>query len=292
MSFIYAEKAVFNEEGHIFPMLHVFSDTKLSFDEHSPNKANWGVPTLKRVEKYGIVKSMILSPKHCISFAGNDIAYVQDLLDYYYAKQSLPDDELLAKAFELHKAAGQDEIEFIVCTVDDENKVHITCIKDGQLQSDCARAWIGSYKVFRKLREQQIQKAGTPEEHDTSLGMIKYAVENGGDSSVGGFIVQVRYDEYLQSFVYSERLETSLFAPQLVPLGAAIRLTGTASEGACSIHYRESSEDVIIDFEQGDFSVAYTRRFRYEADVSNQYIRHFMLPLLFQTSTNKVIEFA
>jgi len=286
MSFVYAEQSNIENVASV----HIYSDTKLTFDDRSPNIANWGNATLRRVMRFGLVKSMIISPKCCLSFAGNDISYAHRLLSDIFIARFLENDELLSLALSVHKEAGPDKCEFIICLADDEDNVSITCIKNGEMHQNCPQAWIGSYDTFYNLRKQQ--EMARAEKKTPSIGsMIQEAIHEGHDPTVGGFMINVRYDSFAHHFVYSECLESSVEYPQVVKLGEKIRFYDDASKGGYTVYYRESDSDVIIDFQQADISVAYTNRYRYEEETEiNEYTKHFMLPIFFKTSTGKVLD--
>lgn len=75
MSFIYAEKGVDKVDNQGLPYLFIYGDTKFTPVPGAPNIKNWGKRTFEIVSRYGLVKSMIVAPKCCVSFAGNDISY-------------------------------------------------------------------------------------------------------------------------------------------------------------------------------------------------------------------------
>lgn len=94
------------------------------------------------------------------------------------------------------------------------------------------------------------------------------------------------YDRNEHSFFYAGRAELSTERLQIVKPGEVIRINGIAEEGACTVHYHESSEDVLIDIEQADLSILYTRKMRVDADERSKY---FLLPISIRTSTQHVI---
>lgn len=287
MSFVYAEKTNIVFDDETFNTLHIFSDTKLTI--YGAVRANWGETTRRRIERYGIVKSMIIGPKCCISFAGNDITHANRLLEEIYSAGSLSDEDLLKCAYDIHMSAPQDDIEFLICTANENDEVTITCIKDRQVNENCICAWIGSHAAYNMLRWKQEELSTGAYQH-TSIEMMEQTIEECGDTTVGKYVVDVRYDRNQHSFVYSERLTSSYERNQIVRLGEKIKLGGTAEEGAYTAHFLESNTDVVIEIAQNDLTILFTNRYRLEEPHNvNDHTKHFMLPLLIKTSTGTVL---
>ena len=149
MSFIYAEKNRLVCNSEIIQTLSIYSDTKVSFND---NFSNWSKPTRRYLEQYGIVKSLILHSTCCISFAGNNILYVGKLLDDLAKQKDFTANYLCKKAFEIHKEAPINDIEFIICYIENTEQ-HIVCIKNGKMHIDCINAWIGSSETFIEMQK-------------------------------------------------------------------------------------------------------------------------------------------
>lgn len=123
MSFIYAKKYHEEINGEFFCRTNIFSDTKISLEGTS--NCNWGTKTRKVLEKYGLIKSIIISPKCCISFAGNNIAHAHTLLSKLYDMEYFEEDKLVQTALDIHRKAPKGEIEFIICLADEKNSTEI-----------------------------------------------------------------------------------------------------------------------------------------------------------------------
>ena len=286
MSFIIAEKSALIVDGSEIKRTQIWGDTKLTPNFAAPNKANWGSKTFELILRYGIVKTMIVGSKCCISFAGNDISYAHKLLEFVYSADLVTKDTICEKAYAIHTNAPENAVEFIICTADDDGDTSITCIKEGKMYSDCRIAWIGSAQAYKTLMDN-----GDPFVHEISEPIIDNALRECGDDSVGGFITRVMYDYNAKEFLYGERLESHIERDQVVRVGEAINLFQTAEEGGFTAYFRESQTDVIIDFGQKDMSLVYTARYRiYEEGSVNEHTKHFMLPLLIETSTNRLID--
>lgn len=290
MSFVYVAKVPCDDFGQQCDNVQIFSETMIK--PQDTNGFQWGKRTLELVKRYGLVKSMILSPKCCFSFAGNDIQYANVFLDRLYKKQNCSDDELIELAFSVHTEAGSDAIEFIICTADDKDCLTITCIKDGAVQENCSVAWLGDKNVFDQL--QRLRLSG---EKNNVTDAFKLAIENSqrpekedGRFSVGGFIVHVTYRFSEHRFVYPLRFESHYERDQIVGLGKAIQFFAPAEDGGYTATFRESPKEVVIDLEQPNLSIAYTDRYRYpEANSINTSTNHLMLPLLIKTDSGAII---
>jgi hypothetical protein len=279
MSFVYAEKNPIDEECSEYS-INILSDTKTTLT--GAVLVNWSERQRKAIEDYGFIKSMIISPSCCVSFAGNDTSYAQKLLKWIFEKGIVSDEEMLEKAMQLHMEAHKDDIEFIICS-SDTGKPCIYYIKNGNMFIDVSSAWIGSQAAFdmmQKLRLTQDERIG--QSKLTSTGAFRRAVNECGDDSVGGFIIQSVYNG--NEFFYPCRYQSAVSKSQIVQPGEYVRLFDTAANGGYSVHFRESKQDVIMDFEQIDTSIIYTSRYRYAEDIDNPYTKHLMLPFKFCTS--------
>ena len=285
VSFIYAEKTIQKNGDQEYPSLRIMGDTKFTPVLDAPNIKNWGKRTFDRLSRYGIIKSMIVAPKCCVSFAGNDISYAHDLLKFIYTEKHFSEEQLTSKAFELHSSAPQNAIEFLICCIDDNEQENICCIKDGQVTPHCPQAWIGSKDAYTALQSQRnfnISKA----EQTYSLSQFQAAIESCGDDSVGGYITNIRYDYHEKTFVYSERLESHTGRDQIVQPGECIRLYDNAANGGYLVYYYESPSVFALSIDQGDFSIVYSNGTKYaEPDSLNDHTKYFMIPVLMRTST-------
>lgn len=285
MSFIYAEKTVIKLGDQEYPSLHVMGDTKFTPVPQTPGILNWGEKTFSYVSRYGLVKSMIVRPKCCISFAGNNIAHAHDLLSFLHEHSSLSEEQLLMKAFEIHLAAPKDAIEFLICTVDECEAGHITCIKDREVKENCPQAWIGSAKTYEALQARRnfsIPKA----EQAFSTADFQKAIEHGKDDSVGGFITNIYYDSCAGCFSYSGGMESSVEIKQTIQPGEIVRLYDDAANGGYTVYYYDDPSEYVLSLDQGDLAIVYTNRVKYiEENSINEHTRYFMTPILMRTST-------
>ena len=283
MSFVYAEKTQLHFEEEKINITHIYSDTKTELI--GAYKANWSEEAYKMICRYGFTKCINICPKISLSFAGNNVAYAHNLLNWIYKTSKFEIDDLINKAYEIHMSADKDDIEFILCYADDENDTHICCIKERTLQRDVPSAWIGSYAAFRKMQEIRMQEDNSK---NNTLDCFKRAVEECKDDTVGGFVICDRFDYGTNQFVFQERFEAYACREQMVPLGGEILFSRPAETGDCTIHYIEDPYDVIMEFYQINKTLLYTQRYRYsDKDVINTDTNHFLLPMIIDTTTNK-----
>ena len=289
MSFVFAERKIAKFEEEFIPVVSIYGDTKITMDDRFANKSNWSESTFELVKKYGILKTMIIEPRCCIAFAGNDIMYAHKLLEYVYTAKRFTDEELWKKALEIHQSAPNNAVEFILCTIDDQDDCHIACVKGGTITHDCQRAWIGSPLVYQELTKQL--DPGLPScEQYISSEMINNAIEKSKDDSVGGILSHVRYSKGEGSFVYSFHLEKHEEKDQIVHPGEPIIFHDAPEYGGFSFEIPENNQLYRLDFFQADCSLVYTNTFRLPDSINNSHIRYFMLPILCQTSTGKVLQ--
>lgn len=281
MSFVYAEKSQINYENELINCTNIYSETKTTLI--GAYKQNWSEKTYNAIVKYGFIKCVNVNPKFSVSFAGNDTSFAHKLLEWIYSNQKYTDQEVIDKAFEIHMSTDEDNIEFILCHADEDNKTHITCIKKKRINRECSSAWIGSYDAFRKMQELRTS-------HITSLDLFKRTVEECKDDSVDGLIICNSFCEDEQRFLFTERIESYKDRTQIVQSNSEIILSGPAETGDFTVHFRESSNEVIIDFYQNNTSVIYTNRYRYDQkDVDNANTKYFLLPIIVETNTSKVL---
>lgn len=290
MSFIYAEKKNLLIDGKIHPITHIYSDTKITLEGTST--LNWGDQTRKAISRYGMIKTIIISPKCCISFAGNNILFAHLLFEKLYALGSVSENDIVQFAFDIHNSASKNDIEFLICYADDNDETHIICIKERQVHYDCQVAWIGSNTAFSEMQRRRIALLNQGISLSSSpIGNIyRNTINECSDKTVGGFEILTIYDQNQHSFFYSERVESISYHNQEVLIGNYVELVGTAENGSYTMQIHESQTEVLIDIIQPDLSILYTNRLRMcPIDANCTHTRYFMLPIPIRTSTNLVV---
>ena len=282
MSFVYAEKYSVNNIQYTA----IHSDTKIKFKDG--DKLNWGENTYKAVSQYGMVKSIMIDAKHCISFAGNNIKYVADLFDILAEKKTFEDDFIYEKAFEIHNAAEDiNDIEFIITVIDNDNQTHITCIKDRKMLHDQTNAWIGSQLTHNELQRMRFSTRELPK---NSHIIFMQAIDSGLDDGVGGFPITVSHNKEMAAFEYKWVMYSYIGKSFLVKPGEAVPLFADAQNGGFTAEIYGDYDTLFVEIHQTDLNIVYTRKYRYgQSGEDSKYTRHFMLTMKQQRSTNIVL---
>lgn len=285
MSFIYAEKyTITNEEGQL-DQLSIYSDTKVMLN--GAIRANWSKKQKENIEKYGLIKSVIVSPKCCISFAGNNIGHANKLLSMIYSQRSFHLDELLKWAYDIHKHSNTDDIEFLVCFADGDDETEIISIKNNEIIRDCKSAWIGSKATFNKMQELKLSSQSTSLSHSY---FYREAVYSDADDSVGGFIITTTFNKERNYFFYNEMLILAEENEQVVPSGSSIIFSDKLYNGPFRMHIFEGTVQIKIEFELIDITILYSNKIRLsKQDMKNKHIENLLLPIVYKTSNNEII---
>ena len=262
MSFIYAEKKTFNEDSFHYNSVYIFSDTKIIIDDNQ--SANWSKRTLDAVSKYGLIKSVNISSSCNVSFAGNNIIHANRLLSEYSTGKIKTTDEILNRAVEIHLNAPTDEIEFLICYCDDNKELHIVCIKDKKVDRDCNSAWIGSYIAFNYMQKIRFQEnCPLSDKKNVSSNLFRKAIEDCGDTTVGGFVVGASYYRESDSFEYIDTFYTANDIPQTVNLGESVKFYMSAEKGTFTFECYPVDIGYIINIKENGVSILYTRCYRF-----------------------------
>ena len=285
MSFIYAEKVKYQDNfGKDFETVQIFSDTKTMLINP---KIHWSAEQRKNIEKYGFIKSMILTPKCCLSFAGNDVAYAHNLLEKIYKMGSLSESQLVDMANDIHLNAPKNAVEFLICYIDDYDKIHIVSIKDGRKSADdISSAWLGSYDAFNKMQKIRIEANN----HNVTLAdserLFNEVVSSGSDDTVGGFVVTVRYMVNEKRFVYPAKCEFHIERPIILAPLETMDIIPKAEEGTYTVLYDDSAKDVVITIPECNHRIIYTQRRLSPEDSKDPKTKYFMLPIVIKIDTH------
>ncbi len=275
MSLIYATKI----EGKVT----VFADTKISFSPMG-TKPLWSDETQNLVRQFGIIKNIIIGEHLCVSFAGNNLVLVNELLCKI---KHITVEELLRIAFEIHNRNVYDGIDFIIC-FSDEDKQAIYEIKGGKCSS-VETTWIGSYDAFKYLQGVRTGEIGNriiinnPMATEFTAGTgsspfdIQYqklfdaffkTVYDCGDSTVGGFVVPVIYDAKANTFIYKGYLKS--FGIKEMKKGIfRYPLYQRADKGAYSILFYHSRSCVGLYLPQAYLGIFYNHHRVNPLDIDN-----------------------
>ncbi len=282
MSFVFAEK--YKASWSETERLDIHCDTRIV--KESISGAHFSAKQRSFIEQYGIVKSTIIAPEICISFAGNDILYATKLFRKLYDRHSFSRQDVVSLAYEIHQSAPNDAIEFIISSFED-GKLQIDSIKEGGICEDCPSAWIGSQVAFSAFQEERLNTypKGKPI-HEYTYGAFSNVVAGCGDSSVGGFHIVVTYHSDNQTFCFQE--SKRLYAlDQIVKLGeAAIFDTSRESGGySCEI-ISPSIEYLLFVIDQMKPAILFSRQHRCAEDSTNKSLFSLMLPIVIMQNEN------
>lgn len=278
MSFIYAEKycdPVSNSES-----VRILCDTKVSLNEYSSitiSKEGYDL-----ISKYGLVKSTIVCPELCISFAGNNIAYAAKLLNKLFDLRSFEVEDVSKYALEIHReTANQNEIEFIITYIS-SGKIHIDCIKNGIVSRDLQLAHIGSEDAFKDFQRMRIGASVKTEQAflDTVNGC--------SDDSVGGRVIEVKYNHNDNSFVYNWKRGFCSSKLHTVVQGETIKFYNSVEDGGYSYEVDQIDiGNVLYDIDQMMPAILYSRKYRINLeDINNPNLTGLMLPMLVVINDN------
>lgn len=117
MSFVFAEK--YKASWSETERLDIHCDTRIV--KESISGAHFSAKQRSFIEQYGIVKSTIIAPEICISFAGNDILYATKLFRKLYDRQSFSRQDVVSLAYEIHQSAPNDAIDSLFQVLKMEN---------------------------------------------------------------------------------------------------------------------------------------------------------------------------
>ena len=287
MSFIYAKKYEYEVEGEAHSGFTLYGDTKILLD--GAVKANWTPERVDLLEKYGIVKSSITCPKCCISYAGNNLRYAYELIRWLDKNGPCTQDSLLEEALRIHRGASDsNQIEFIICTADEEDEIDISVVKEGELRRGLESAWIGSYKTFREMQRLALEAAGNGDINPFRHTYFLEAVESNVDDTVGGFVVGVSYRD--GGFVYEESLYSVLEREVSVGPGESIPLYNSAEMGGYTIVTSSFEGEPLLEFPQAGKAVLYSTKYRFEGKESEtEELRYFLLPFVAVTQKNQIV---
>lgn len=278
MSFIYAKK--------VNDSIALFADTKISFDLRHHN-ALFSEITKRNVQRFGLIKNVIVSKNLCVSFAGNIIGF-NELLSKIN-KVTLQ--KLLEIAVEIHQKSMDDGVDFIICYADTMGQ-KIYQIKNNKCE--CVEvAWIGSYDAFCYFQGELIgahnkKNISDPFEAEVSSIMINEecdrlfrafwdTIEYSGDNSVGGFVIPICFDMDSCSFNYHgyiksfEIMEIDSGYPKLPPWQGSER-------GAYSIAFFYSDSRVAFYLPQGNLGVIYNYHRDNRQEYEDKLTSYLLLP--------------
>jgi len=287
MSLIYGKKYDYEVEGGKRSSFALYGDTKILLE--GAIKANWTSERVDMLNKYGIVKSSITCPKCCISYAGNNLRHAYELIRWFENNGPCTEDGLLDAALRIHRGASDlDQIEFIICTADEDDEIDISVVKEGELRRRLESAWIGSYDTFREMQRLALEAAENGYVDPSGRKYFQEAVESNVDDSVGGFVIGVGYRN--GEFVYQEGLYSATEREVRVGAGESIPLFNSAELGGYTIVTTSLDGEPLLEFPQIGKAVLYSKRYRIEGlESESEELRYFLLPFVVVTQKNQIV---
>ena len=287
MSFVYAEKRKNKYEEDEWETIKVMCDTRISFNDGIG--ACISKEQLDPLKKYGAVKSTIVAPEFCISYAGNNVFLASKLFFELYSKRFFSREDVLEIAKDIHLSAKDySEIEFIISSAE-AGELIIDCIKEGKVNTNIGFAWIGSFDAFSYFQELRLD---TRRHYSTDLAFIS-VVEGCGDDTVGLFPISVQYNCSQQSFMYTEELGYISNKQAILSPGDALPFFTSEVDGGLSYKiYSYDIDNVILDIDQMKPAIMYSRSHRYNEKDFNPQMFGLMLPMLvIQTGENELARY-
>lgn len=213
----------------------------------------------------GLLKTVILNPHVCFSFAGASL-FATNFLKHFYSKPAnyWNTDKFLSHLLDIHVKSDQ-AIDFIVCT-SFQNTPKIYLIKDTQLTQDVDTAWIGNIDAFNLFQEHFLSNASSNIEERTNIS-FQNVINSNSISDVGGFHMQVCTNDKTMTnetvFLYELKMAVDV-GPKVLHLeaGQAMALpTGTAQEGSYGVSYFRSyspqKHGIAIHLPHGKFGILF-----------------------------------
>ncbi len=275
MSFVYAEKT---KKKIIGEVLSIYSDTKIEIDDTAG--ASLSKEQIRAIQKYGIIKSVIICPEFCISFAGNNISLASKLFKSLYEFGTFYRKDVIRLALDIHKSRESlSDIEFIITSCEDGNAM-IDCIKDGCIYGDVPFAWIGSYRAFCEFQKYRLEN-NDGDSSDRTDNSFRRVVEGCGDESVGGFCFKVSYYHNSTGFGYDYIKGFITNKPQIILPGECAKFFVGSAEGGMAYDVKQLSiSTVLLDINNMPFSIMYSRDYRFtDKETQNKNLFGLMLPM-------------
>jgi len=259
-------------------LLSIVSDTKLTHPDHE-------VKGLKTKASDGVIKTIIVNPDVCVSFAGEIDAAKKALMEI----QADCTIDIVIEILKRYHIQSKYQTEFILCF--SKPQLIIYKFKNNEY-GPVVSAWIGDQKAFSRFQEYMngnakpskkekkrhqspLPKPGGPKVFFKEMNLTmevsvsKYiskmssamdsVIEEGNVESVGGFKVNVIFKDkfYYNSYCKNYRGEFAIEG-----VGSHLIGHGNAQEGAYSINFFGGSSDfksVAVHIKQGGLGVLYHR---------------------------------
>lgn len=212
----------------------------------------------------GNLKSWILTPSLCVSFAGNTF-YAEKFLSDYYDKKIKTVQDLLLYLLKLNNESN-DETDFCVGTLFN-NAPKLYKISGRRIEDNLKTIWIGDRIAFNKYQE-TYHETESDNPFDKMEKAFSVVVNDGTIDTVSDFQISsvTVYHEGLQSLMFIYDFKTMMnFAPGTITLDSnnprAHIPFGGPEEGGFGNSYLRSinvhTAGIAIHFPQGKFGVLF-----------------------------------
>jgi hypothetical protein len=228
--------------------LYVHSDSKVidTFGTVSERNLRQNAPLS------GLLKTVILHPHICLSFAGNS-GFATEFLKRFFSEElkSWNTPRLVEELEQVHRDSAQ-ECEFILCEVIARSP-RITVIKDGNVTHDATSAWIGSQPAFAAYQAAFHSLESTRPVNERMREAFRAVIDDEQLSEVGHFHIELYLEHHFADtgligggadsvFVYEVKSEWDT-GSQIFHIEANVKTAlplGSATYGAYGVSYFRS----------------------------------------------------
>lgn len=236
----------------------------------------------KRESIYGVLKTIILFPRCCLSFAGKPY-YAEKMVKEIYKHNNVSLEYLLDKLLKYNKGA-ENEVVFILSTINNNNKTEIIKISNYQIERDLKSAWIGDIDAFNDFQKNFFElKNSGKSEHESLTSAFAKVIENPNIPTVGDFQVTTITETGPQGHFFFQYFEkffiirggSQTFNIKVDKEQSSNKVTfthtmqwGSAEDGSYAICYFVSVTPLInaiaYYFTHGNFGVLFCPRLSFE----------------------------
>tara|TARA_R110000850_G_scaffold145408_4_gene267498 strand:- start:17937 stop:18824 length:888 start_codon:yes stop_codon:yes gene_type:complete len=210
----------------------------------------------------GLLKTVLVCPTICISFAGS--VHFAELALRKIIDEKVFNAEAIYHALLTIADGSRNSVEFIIASI--ENGLPKLCkVSDGVINRDLVTAWIGDYDAFKLFQEKMLSVEGNLDQVTISRA-FKEVIDEPSLTGVGDFQISVFIDRSIcqgsHVFMYAEKFECYVPGEQAIPAGQRVALSlGTAPGGAYGLSYLVSLSKcffgIAIYFHIGGFGVLF-----------------------------------
>jgi len=205
----------------------------------------------------GILKTIIIDPKTCISFAGI-VDEANMAIEYLLQNQFTSINEIVSYLLSVN-INSNDKTDFIVKSLHKEDPCMFK-ISGGNIEENMQSAWIGDYLAFSLFQSQMNSQNENLDLRQKIENSFKHVLQDESIESVGDYHIHVvsRNDV----FEYNIRIDLDL-GPQTIKIEKANEWTtiplGTAMNGSFGMSYLvsniESKYAIGVYYTHGNFGV-------------------------------------